>query len=417
MTGPLFQFLTPSEAGRPYTISEINDGIARILESGNSLVWVEGEISNWHVSGSGHCYFRLKDAECQVPAVLWRSTAEKLAGGFAPEDGLSVSAIASIRVYRKSGYYQLDIYRMEPLGKGALYAAFEQLKKKLEEEGLFDPAHKRPLPPSIRRIGVVTSKQGAAIRDIVRVVASRAPQTDIVLMDVPVQGETAAPKIAAALQAMNEYAKVDCIIAGRGGGSAEDLWPFNEEIVARAIYYSEIAVISAVGHETDFTIADFVADVRAATPSAAAEMAVPDRAESRRVFDTCASRFAGAATRYFEDIGDRFSSCVSNRSLKLPFRLVQEHEQALDGHADALARRFGVYLKTLTLNFSSAASRLNSCSPLAVLSRGYSVVTTDNGRPVRDAGALTPGQHVGMRFHKGTATATIGTISPDASPD
>jgi exodeoxyribonuclease VII large subunit len=417
MTGPSFQFLTPSEAGRPYTISEINDGIAQILESGNSLVWVEGEISNWHVSGSGHCYFRLKDADCQVPAVLWRSTAEKLAGGFAPEDGLAVSAIASIRVYRKSGYYQLDIHRMEPLGKGALYAAFEQLKKKLDAEGLFDPAHKRPLPPSIRRLGVVTSKQGAVIRDIVRVTASRAPQTDIVLMDVPVQGATAAPKIAAAIRAMNEYSDIDCIITGRGGGTAEDLWPFNEEIVARAIYDSEIAVISAVGHETDFTIADFVADLRAPTPSAAAEMAVPDRAESRRYFDTCASRFAGAAARYFTDIGDRFSSCVSSRSLKLPFRLVQEQEQALDDHAEALARRFSGHLKTLTLNFSAAASRLHSCSPLAVLSRGYSVVTTDDGRPVRDADTLTPGQNVGMRFHKGRATAEIGTISPDAATD
>jgi exodeoxyribonuclease VII large subunit len=216
---------------------------------------------------------------------------------------------------------------------------------------------------------------------------------------------------------MNEYAEVDCIIAGRGGGSAEDLWPFNEEIVARAIYDSEKPVISAVGHETDFTIADFVADVRAPTPSAAAEMAVPDRAESRRYFDTCASRFAGAAGRYFTDISDQFSSCVSSRSLKIPFRLVQDQEQALDGHTEALARRFSGFLKTLTLNFSAAASRLNSCSPLAVLSRGYSVVTTDDGRAVRDAGALTPGQNVGMRFHKGRATASIGTTTPDAPPE
>jgi exodeoxyribonuclease VII large subunit len=409
MNDQAFEFLPPAEAGRPYTVSEINDGITKILESGNSLVWVEGEISNWHVSGSGHCYFRLKDAECQVPVVLWRSTAEKLTG-FVPEDGIFVSAIASIRVYRKSGYYQLDIHRMEPLGKGALFAAYERLKKKLEKEGLFDPAHKRPLPPSVRRLGVVTSKQGAAIRDIVRVTASRAPQTDIVLMDVPVQGETAAPKIAAALRAMNEYGQVDCIITGRGGGSAEDLWAWNEEVVARAIYDSEIPVIAAVGHETDFTIADFTADLRAPTPSAAAEMAVPDRAENRKYFDACAGRFAGAADRYFEDISGRFSECISSRGLLLPFRLVREHEQALDGNAEALSRRFSGYVKTLALNFSSAASRLHSSSPLAVLSRGYSVVTSRDGRTVRDASTLAPGQDVGLHFHKGTARANVESV-------
>jgi exodeoxyribonuclease VII large subunit len=413
MTGPAFEFLTPAETERPYTVSEINDGIARILESGNSIVWVEGEISNWHVSGSGHCYFRLKDAECQVPAVLWRSTAEKLAGGFTPEDGIAVSAIASIRVYRKSGYYQLDIHRMEPLGKGALYAAFEQLKKKLAQEGLFDQAHKRPLPASIRRIGVVTSKQGAAIHDIVRVTATRSPQTDIVLMDVPVQGETAAPKIADAIRAMNEHGRVDCIIAGRGGGSAEDLRAWNDEVVARAIYDSKIAVISAVGHETDFTIADFVADVRAPTPSAAAEMTAPDRAESRKYFDACAARFSDTVARYYRDAGARFSLSASSRGFSLPFRQIREQEQALDGRSEALTRRFSGYCKTLTLSLSAISSRLHSSSPLAVLSRGYSVVTTEGGKTVRDASALTPGQIVSMRFHKGSASARVRETAPD----
>jgi exodeoxyribonuclease VII large subunit len=413
MSGTAFEFLTPAEAGRPYSVSEINDGIAKILESGNPLVWVEGEISNWHISGSGHCYFRLKDAECQIPAVLWRSSAEKLAGGFLPEDGLFISAVATIRVYRKAGCYQLDIHRMEPLGKGALFAAFEQLKKKLEKEGLFDQARKRPLPLSIRRIGVVTSKQGAAIQDIVRVVASRAPQTDIVLIDVPVQGETAAPKIAAAIGVMNEYGKVDCIIAGRGGGSSEDLWAWNEEVVARAIYDSDIPVISAVGHETDFTISDFVADLRAPTPSAAAEMAVPDSAENRKYFDTCASRFAGAAARYLESINDRFYDCVSSRGFGLPYRLVRELEQALDGHAEGLAQRYNRYLMTLAHRFSSASSRLHSASPVAVLSRGYSVVTTEKGMPVRDAAVLTPGQYVSMRFHKGSASAKVDKVLPN----
>jgi exodeoxyribonuclease VII large subunit len=410
MTGPLFEFLPPTQAERPYTVSEINEGIAVLLESVNSLVWVEGEISNWRVAGSGHCYFHLKDAECQIPAVLWRSSAEKLA--FVPDNGLSVTAIASIRVYRKAGYYQLDIHRMEPRGKGALFVAFEQLKRKLEREGLFDPAHKRPLPASIRRLGIVTSKQGAALRDIVRVTVSRAPQTDIVLIDVPVQGETAAPKIAAAINDMNAYAGVDCIIVGRGGGSAEDLWPFNEEIVARAIYDSQIAVISAVGHETDFTIADFVADLRAPTPSAAAEMAVPDRAESRRYLDACASRFAAGAARYFSDVNERFSADASHRSLKLPFQRLLEHEQALDGNTEMLVHRFNGLLNTMTLRFSTASSRLHAYSPLGVLTRGYSVVTTGDGQVVRDAGILTQGQNVAMRFHKGSATAKVTTVLP-----
>ena len=409
MTGPAFEFLMPAQAERPYTVSEINDGIVLILESANSLVWVEGEISNWRVSSNGHCYFRLKDPESQIPAVLWRSAAEKLA--FSPEDGLSVLAIASIRVYRKAGYYQLDIHRMEPRGKGALFVAFEQLKKKLEKEGLFDPGHKRPLPPSVRRVGVVTSKQGAAIRDIVRVVASRAPQTDLVLVDVPVQGETAAPKIAAAIRGLNAYAAVDCIIAGRGGGSAEDLWPFNEEIVARAIYDSEIAVISAVGHETDFTIADFVADLRAPTPSAAAEMAVPDRVEDLRYLDACASRFAGSAARFFTEAQERFESSASHRSMRMVLQLLPEWEQELDDHTEKLNRRFNEILKISTLRFSTAASRLHSFSPLAVLSRGYSVVTTGDGKPVRDAGRLAPGQDVAMRFHQGSATAKVEKVS------
>ncbi|MGA2507840.1 MAG: exodeoxyribonuclease VII large subunit [Chitinispirillaceae bacterium] len=410
MSGPAFQFLAPTQAERPYTVSEINEGIALVLESGNSLVWVEGEISNWRVSGNGHCYFRLKDAESQIPAVLWRNLAEKLP--FSPEDGLSVSAIASIRVFRKAGYYQLDVHRLEPRGKGALFIAFEQLKKKLENEGLFDPAHKRPLPPSIRRIGVVTSKQGAAIRDIVRVVASRAPQTGIVLADVPVQGETAAQKIASAIRAFNAYGKVDCIIAGRGGGTTEDLWPFNEEIVARAIYDSEIAVISAVGHEIDFTIADFVADLRAPTPSAAAEMAAPDRAESQRYFDACAVRFSGAVSRYFTGIYERFESSASHRSLRMALQLIPERQQELDSHMEALNRRVIELLQTFSLRFSTTASRLHALSPLAVLSRGYSVITTVDGQSVRDADRLTPGQDVSMRFHRGSATAKVETISP-----
>ena len=403
MTAPLFDFLRPAEAGRPYTVSEINGGISLILEAHNTLVWVEGEISNWRVSSNGHCYFRLKDPESQIPAVLWRSAAEALP--FIPEEGLAVLVIATVRVFRKAGYYQLDIHRMEPLGKGALYLAFEQLTRSLEKEGLFDPKHKKPLPLSMTRIGVVTSKQGAAIRDIVKVVASRAPHMDIILVDVPVQGATAAPKIASALAALNDWGKVDCIIVGRGGGSVEDLRPFNEEAVARAIYASEIPVIAAVGHEIDFTIADFVADVRAPTPSAAAERASSDRLENRKYFDQAAVRFSASAADFFAQVRERLNAAMSSRSLRQPLQLIIERQQAFDDGALELVGGFKNRVQSAGDRFSVAASRLNAISPLAVLGRGYSMVTAGDGSVVRSSVQLEAGESVHMRFHKGSASA------------
>jgi exodeoxyribonuclease VII large subunit len=416
MTGVPFEFLPPPECERPYTISEINEGLSLILESANMTVWVEGEISNWRVSSNGHSYFRLKDAASQVPAVMWRQSVSRLS--FEPEDGLAVLAIATITVYQKAGYYQLNIHRLEPRGKGALFIAFEQLKKRLEKEGLFDPAHKIPLPASVRKLGVITSKQGAAVHDILRVVASRSPQTDIILVDVPVQGETAAPRIAAALHDLNAFSAnagddpIDCIIIGRGGGSVEDLWPFNEEIVARAIYQSEVPVISAVGHEIDFTIADFVADVRAPTPSAAAEIAVPDREENKRFFEACASRFSGAVTRSLSNVKERFDSCLSNRNLRLPVRLFLERQQTTDGLSNDFAVRYNSFMQSLHSRFSSASSRLQSVSPLAVLSRGYSVVTTDDDIAIRDSTQVAVGENISVRFQKGSARAKITEVHP-----
>jgi exodeoxyribonuclease VII large subunit len=406
MTG--FAFLPPPLAKRPYTVSEINEGISLILESGNTLVWVEGELSNWKVASSGHSYFKLKDADCQVPAVMWRQSLLKL--DYEPEDGISVLVIASIKVYRKSGYYQLDCHRMEPLGRGAHAIAFEKLKKRLEQEGLFDPAKKIPLPASIGRIGVVTSLQGAAIRDIVRVIASRAPQIDITIADVPVQGETAAPRIARAIRDLNVWGKVDCIIIGRGGGSVEDLWPFNEEVVARAIYDSEIAVVSAVGHEIDYTISDFVADVRAATPSAAAEIVAPDTGEQAAFLNSCTIRFSQAVSRYLSEIVNRYRSSVSSRAITLPLQTILEHEQALDDGAEQFARALRALFTNCTSRFSTAAARLSDLSPLSVLSRGYGVVSTERGS-VRDASELSVGQKASMRFFKGSAEAQITSIS------
>ncbi|NLE01559.1 MAG: exodeoxyribonuclease VII large subunit [Fibrobacter sp.] len=406
-----FQFQIPQHSERPYTISEINDGIARILEAGNTLVWVEGEISNWKPSSSGHCYFRLKDQESQIPAVIWKSSAAQLK--FKPRDGDAIMAIASIRVYQKGGYYQLDIHRMQALGDGALYAAFEKLKAKLEKEGLFDPCHKKPLPVSVNRVGIITSKRGAALRDIIRVIASRSPQTDIVLIDVQVQGEKAAPEIAAAIRQMNEYGNVDCIITGRGGGSIEDLWAFNEEIVARAIYESGIPVISAVGHEVDFTIADFAADVRAPTPSVAGEIVVPDNRENARYFSTIAGRFAGASQRYFYDIQQQFNALCNRGSLKRPLRLLMELNQHKDDLEEQCCRNLGIVLQRNFSRFSAAAAKLNALSPLSVLARGYSVVTTENGTTVRSSKQVSAGMPVTIRFFDGKVRGTITSTAKD----
>lgn len=412
-----FEFAAPAESSRPYTISEINDGIATIIESTNTLVWVEGEISGWKGgASSGHCYFRLKDEDSQIGAVMWKTSASQLA--FRPADGMAVVAIASIRVYRKGGYYQLDVHRMQEIGSGALYLAFEKLKAKLDKEGLFSESRKRALPKSVSRLGVITSKQGAVIRDIARVVMSRAPQTDIILIDVPVQGEKAAARIAAAVKSMNEYGNVDCMIVGRGGGSIEDLWAFNEEVVARAIFDSEIPVISAVGHETDFTIADFVADVRAATPSAAAEMVVSDNKSNRQYFDVCADRFTNATRNYFEYISGRFTDAVTAPSMRIPFRMINDSAQGLDDSAERCRRSMKLLFDKAVSGFASAANRLDALSPLSVLSRGYSVVTNKNGMSIRRAEDLSAGENVSIKFSSGSAQAEIQTLfSEDASEE
>lgn len=403
-----FDFLPPQKSERPYTVAEINDGIAAILETGNTLVWVEGEISNWKPTSSGHCYFRMKDECSQIPAVMWKSNTPQLA--FVPEDGVAVMAIASIRVYQKGGYYQLDVHKMQPLGSGALHIAFEKLKAKLEKEGLFDPSFKKPLPESVRTIGVITSKQGAAIRDIIRVVASRAPQTEVVLIDVPVQGEKAASEIAAAIRRMNEYKQVECIIVGRGGGSIEDLWAFNEEIVARAIFSSDIPIISAVGHEIDFTISDFVADIRAATPSVAAEIAVADTRESKRYYDSCIGRLSFGFQRYFQQITQDYRRAAASSAFRLPVRRLIDYYQQIDDCELRCSKNIEIIMQQALSRFRNAGARLHALSPLAVLARGYAVVRTENGASVKSSDQLSVGSVVQMRFSEGCANAAITSI-------
>ncbi|RMD96216.1 MAG: exodeoxyribonuclease VII large subunit, partial [Calditrichaeota bacterium] len=270
-----FDYLLTEE--KYYTVSELTREIKILLETRIPEVWVEGEISNFTHHSSGHMYFLLKDEHAQISCVMWRSRNNTLF--FTPQDGMKIIVRGRITVYEKRGNYQLEVLQLHPAGVGELQLAFEQLKNRLRKEGLFDPAHKKPIPPYPERIGIVTSPTGAAIRDMIHILQRRFPPVEIILNPVRVQGEGAAVEIAQAIDQFNRYGQVDVLIVGRGGGSLEDLWAFNEEIVARAIFRSQIPVISAVGHEVDFSISDFVADLRAPTPSAAAELVVRNREE------------------------------------------------------------------------------------------------------------------------------------------
>ncbi len=405
----LFTFLPPKKCERPYTVTEINEGIAVIIESGNTLVWVEAEVSNFKHASSGHYYMKLIDENSRIPAVMWRSVAEKHT--FEPEDGMSVTVIASIRVFRKGGYYQLEIHRMQPSGPGAMYAAFEKLKKRLEAEGLFDPEYKKQIPESVQTLGVITAKSGAAIRDIIKVVRSRAPQTDILLRDVPVQGEQAPAEISKAIMEMNEYRNIDCIIVGRGGGSVEDLAAFNDERIIRSIFESAIPIISAVGHEIDFTLADFVADLRAPTPSAAAEIAVPDERESRRYFEELTKRFSSTVQYYFASVNKEYKNIIYNPIFRKPLHLFIDARQQCDTLHERSVRSIAYTLKKYQTQLSRNAAQLQALGPLAVLSRGYSVVSKNDGKPIKQSKQLQAGDNVDIKFFKGDASANIRSIN------
>lgn len=404
-----YTFLPPQQCEKPYTVSEVNEGIATLIESENTLVWVEAEISGFKRASSGHYYMRLKDEESRIPAVMWRSIAQK--HSFDPEDGMAVTVIASIRVYRKGGYYQLDIHRMQPSGIGALYAAFEKLRNKLEAEGLFDTAYKKALPESVKTLGVITAKTGAAIRDIIQVVSKRAPQTNIILRSVPVQGDDAPPAIASAIQEMNDHGIADCIIVGRGGGSVEDLWAFNDEGVVRAIFASDIPVISAVGHEIDFTLSDFAADVRAPTPSAAAEIAVSDERENRRHFDEITKRFSSAMQYYLATVNTTYNSTVRSPVFKKALYCISDARQHCDLLHERHIRAIAYTVKNSKTHLAGDAAQLQALSPLAVLSRGYSVVTRKDGTQVNNAGQLKTGEQVSIQFNKGKASADITEVN------
>jgi exodeoxyribonuclease VII large subunit len=396
--------MQPLEEKRVLTVYEITSRIKLALESSFPQVWIQGEISNAKLHSSGHFYFTLKDEHAQISAVMWRSRVANLL--FTPEDGMNVIARGSITVYPPRGNYQIDVIQLQPLGVGELQLAFERLKKKLEAEGLFDPNHKKPLPEFPERIGIVTSETGAALQDIRSVLARRFPSLDVIVYPVRVQGAGAADEIAEAIREFNRYGEIDVMIVGRGGGSLEDLWAFNEEVVARAIYASKIPIISAVGHEIDFSIADFVADVRAATPSAAAELVVRDRTELLDILRNMCYTMRQAVENQIDGFRDRIRSLLGSYSFNRPRDLLRQFAQRVDELERSLLLRMTHLHERLVSRHRAAELRLEALNPARVLERGYAIVWKDH-EAVTSARRLQEGDRAKIQFHDGTIPARV----------
>ena len=386
------------------TVTQLTHQIKDLLEGTFPDVWIEGELSNLSFPQSGHAYFTLKDEHSQIRAVLFRSAQRFLK--FTLQHGMQVICRGRVGVYEPRGEYQLILEYIEPKGIGALQKAFEELKAKLEKEGLFDLARKKPLPLLPRSIGLITSPNGAAIRDMLRVLRRRHPRMRIVLYPVPVQGPEAAPEIVRALEYFNREQLVDVIITGRGGGSLEDLWAFNEEVVARAIHASRIPVISAIGHETDYTIADFVADLRAPTPSAAAEMVVESEESFRESISSLESRMVRSMLQNIELL--RASVREKVRVLRDPRRALEQYSQRVDELFGRLATGLRHHLRRDRALLVSLIAGLDHLNPLGILSRGYSITKrTDDGAILKNVSGVKPGDMISTRLHIGEIVSRV----------
>lgn len=390
------------------TVTQLTNYLKNLLAGDPVLqeVWVRGEISNFRRPSSGHMYFTLKDDGAALRCVMFRGANRSLA--FRPEDGMQVLAAGYIGLYERDGVYQLYVEHMEPGGVGALYAAFEQLKGRLEAEGLFAQELKKPLPSLPRRVGIVTSPTGAALQDIIKVARRRFPRIDLVLCPVAVQGEGAAQEIARGITLLDRHGHVDVIIVGRGGGSLEDLWAFNEEVVARAIHAARTPVVSAVGHETDFTIADFVADVRAPTPTGAAMLVVPDEGELRRVLANSVTRLHQALRNRWLNERRRLERLLAGPVFQRPTHRILVARQEVDDLARQSRQGIATLLERRQAQLESLAGRLEALSPLAVLARGYSVTQrADDGRIIRRYDEVAVGDAVTVTLADGSLTCAV----------
>ena len=392
-----------------YTVSELSKYIRVILEDSFPSIWVEGEISNFILHSSGHMYFSLRDANSSLKCAFFRRANEKLK--FKPKDGMKVICFGSISAYEARGDYQLIVEEVEPKGVGALQLQFQQLKEKLQKEGLFDEGHKVPIPFLPTRIGIVTSPTGAAIRDILNIARRRFSNVEIIINPVRVQGEGSKDEIAKAIRDFNSLNNIDVMIVTRGGGSLEDLWSFNEEVVARAIYDSKIPVISAVGHEIDYTISDFVSDFRAPTPSAAAELVIPRKEDLVEKLNTSTTRLKNALQTILDTLTQRLSALKDSYILRQPLNLVTQYEQKIDDLRKDMALRIEHIVNMRGENFKLASGKLETLNPFAILNRGYSVTVKMPEKIIlKNTGSLKKGDEIETRLGKGKIKSKVEEI-------
>ena len=395
-----------------YTVRQVTQALQELLEEAVPPLWVEGEVSNFRASQAGHWYFTLTDAQAQLPVVMWRLAAMRNQH-VRPEDGALIRARGELTVYQQGGNYQLQAERVLPVGKGAVVSALEHLREALRKEGLFSEKRKKPLPAFPSVVGVITSPRGAAVQDILAVIGERYPIAQIVLYPVVVQGANAPSEIVHALRMLNLLDAADVIVIGRGGGSSEDLSAFNEEAVVRAVAESRLPVVSAVGHETDVTLADLAADARAPTPSAAAERVVPDKEAVLNELSVCAGRLAKAMNRRIESSRQKLAELKRAVSPKRQRDALQNRMQRVD----ELAWRLEAAVKAQALQkqnrLQALAGTLNALSPLAVLERGYSVCFDENGTPIRSAEAVTPGDALRIQLRRGQILANATAVRKD----
>ena len=393
-------------ANMAITVTDLNKYIKEKIANDEYLnhILIKGEISNFKHHYTGHMYFTLKDENSLVKCIMFKSYAQKL--NFTPKDGMKVYILGSVSVFERDGVYQVYAQVMEEDGLGDLYTKYQELKNKLEKEGLFDEIHKKTIPMMPKIIGVLTSQTGSVIRDIINVSTRRNPNVYIRLLPVPVQGEGAAERIAAGIRYMNENNLADVLILARGGGSLEDLWPFNEEIVARTIYESKIPIISAVGHETDFSISDFVADLRAPTPSAAAELAVPDIYEVKQKVLGYQNRLRISLVKKVELMKMRYEKCMASTVFKEPTRKIQEQYLIIDQHIKKLENIIKTKYEKDKTKYIEMVAKLDAYSPLKTLSRGYSI-TEKNGKIIKSIDELNVDDNIIIRLADGKKNATI----------
>ena len=392
------------------SVSQLNEYIRSKLDSDPvlSAVTVRGEISNYKLYPSGHHYFTLKDEASALRCVMFKGNAFRLK--FRPENGMKIVAFGKVSVFPRDGAYQLYCTSLTLDGVGDLHIAFEQLKKKLSAQGLFDPAHKKPIPQYPQTIGIITSSAGAAVHDMIRILRKRFPISKVRLLPVRVQSVEAPGEIAAAIAYANHFRLADVLIVGRGGGSIEDLWAFNEEIVAQAIYYSDIPIISAVGHEPDVTISDFVADVRAATPSNAAELAVPDQDGIRQILDNMASSMALKLQRQIKSARNQLNALATGSVLQSPYGYIDSRRKALSHISDVMVSHFQNTLHLSKQRFLMYTSKLDAMSPLKVMSRGYSMVQNDDGKLIVSKNQVIAGMPVSVTVSDGAFDAIVQSI-------